>query len=82
MFVVATAIKSAIETTWELHSIGENKPTKETVQYYRGVFGSRSRKVRVFTEAQWDALPNGERSDDWTVIDNKRFPSYPQRVPA
>lgn len=81
MYVVATALRSNTEAVWELHSIGD-KPPSSTVHYYRGVFGRRNRRVRVFSERQWESLSIGERSDDWTVIGTNRFPRYPVRVPA
>jgi hypothetical protein len=83
MYVIATAIKTTTEAlTWELLQAGDFRPASAQMADKRRNFASRNRKVRLFTERQWDDLPTGHRSDDWVVLSDRRIPAVREQAGA
>lgn len=54
---------------WELLSYGAWS-TPESLRQLR----RPGRRVRQFTDAEWDALPYGEQSGDWLWRDDRHVP--------
>ncbi len=66
--VIATAPNGGSTYLWTLHSFGERPSARSLRQLRRP-----DRRVKVFTSAEWDGLPYGERSDDWVYVGSREL---------
>ena len=74
--VVATATRGCDTTVWELRSFGAI--AESTMRPYRQAWPKL--RVRLFTDEEWDALPYGQRSDDWVSVGGQSYWRYPDGV--
>lgn len=65
-YIVARSFPGA--DRWEILASYAAKPAAVTMRQHRA--SERGYRVKLFTDRQWDALPYGERSDDWISFGN------------
>lgn len=75
-FIVATSFKGYDE--WELRASHAARPSADVMRQYHAAW--KRLRVRVFTDAEWDALPVGAQSGDWVWASGERSPRFPDGV--